>query len=73
MRLDIQYKLKSNPNYINYLHENSYWYKLLNRNPESVVEFINEVKKNYKLRSTDKITKALDMIELLESVITTLK
>ena len=33
MTLDIQFKIKNDPNYIRYLHENSYWYKFLNRNP----------------------------------------
>lgn len=73
MRLDIQLKLKSDPNYITYLHNNSYWYKILNRNPEYIEEFIKEVKKNYKLRKTDKISKTLDMVEMLENIISTLK
>ena len=32
MNVDIQYRLKSNPNDIKYLREKSYWYKFLNRN-----------------------------------------
>ena len=55
MTLEVQFKLKSNPLFIKYLHENSYWYKILNRDPEMFNEFIEEVKKNYKLRATDKI------------------
>ena len=73
MRLDIQLKLNSNPNYIDYLHNNSYWYKILNREPERIDDFIKEVNKNYKLRNTDKIVKALDMIEVLENILSTLK
>ena len=41
MILDIQFKLKSNPLFIKYLHENSYWYKLLNRNPTMFNEFVD--------------------------------
>ena len=33
MDLYLQYKIKSNPNYIRFLRENSNWYKYLNRNP----------------------------------------
>ena len=73
MRLDTIVKLKSNPNYINYIHENSYWYKILTRNPERINDFIKEVNKEYKLRKTDKITKTLDMIEVLENILSTLK
>ena len=73
MRLDIQFKLKENPLYIKYLHENSYWYKLLNRNPSMINDFINEVKTNYKLRTTDKIENALSTIDMISTIISTLK
>lgn len=73
MTLDIQFKLKSNPLYIKYLHENSYWYKYLNRNPKIFDEFLNEVKQNYKLRTTDKINKALSTFEMLSSIMSSLK
>ena len=32
MSLDIQFKLRENPDYLKYLRENSWWYKVLNRN-----------------------------------------
>lgn len=73
MTLDIQYNLKSNPNYIKYLRENSNWYKILNRDPASFKLFIQEVKQNYRLKSTDRISKALETIELLQNVLSTLK
>ena len=62
MKLDVQFKLKSNPLFIKYLHENSYWYKILNRDPEMFNNFVNEVKKTYKLRPTDKINEAVELI-----------
>ena len=73
MTLDVQFKLKSNPLFIKYLHENSYWYKILNRNPEMFNEFIEEVKKNYKLRTTDRINEVLNTFEMLTSIFSTLK
>ncbi len=73
MTLDVQFKLKSNPLFIKYLHENSYWYKILNREPNMFNEFVNEVKKNYKLRTSDKINEAFNTFEMLSSIFTALK
>ena len=73
MKLDIQFKLKSNPLFIKYLHENSYWYKILNREPDMFDAFIEEVKKNYKLRASDKINEALNTFEMISSIFSTLK
>ena len=73
MTLDVQFKLKSNPLFIKYLHENSYWYKILNREPNMFNEFVNEVKKNYKLRTSDKINEAINTFEMLTSIFTALK
>lgn len=73
MTLDIQFKLKSNPNYIKYLRENSYWYKILTRDPSMFKEFVNEVKVNYKLRPIDKINNALSTIEMMQTIISTMK
>ena len=54
MNVDIQYRLKSNPNDIKYLREKSYWYKFLNRNKNYFKQFEEEVKTAYKLRASDK-------------------
>jgi len=73
MTLEVQFKLKSNPLFIKYLHENSYWYKILNREPNMFNEFVNEVKKNYKLRTSDKINEAINTFEMLTSIFNALK
>ena len=73
MTLDVQFKLKSNPLFIKYLHENSYWYKILNREPNMFNEFVDEVKKNYKLRTSDKINEAINTFEMLTSIFSALK
>ena len=73
MTLEIQFKLKNNPNYIKYLRENSNWYKVLNRYPERFNQFVDEVKTNYKLRSTDKISKAIDTFDMLQTLLGSLK
>lgn len=73
MTLDIQFKLKSNPLFIKYLHENSYWYKILNRDPDMFNRFVEEVKKTYRLRSVDKINSALSTFEMISSIFSSLK
>ena len=72
MTLDTQFKIKGNPLYIKFLHENSYWYKILNRDPNMFNTFIEEVKTAYGLRPSDKFNKALSTFEMLSSIITTL-
>lgn len=73
MRTDIQLKIKSNEYYLRYLRENSYWYKHLNRNPESFKTFEAEVKDKYKLTGADKIARTLDTISMVEKVISAIK
>lgn len=72
MNLDIQFKLKSNPLYIKYLHENSYWYKFLIRDPNKFNDFVEEVKTNYKLRPSDRIGKVLSTFEMISTIISSL-
>lgn len=72
MTLDLQFKIKSNPLYIKYLHENSHWYKALNRDPNMFNNFVEEVKTNYKLRPTDRINKALSTFEMVSAIISSL-
>ena len=73
MTLEVQFKLKSNPLYIKYLHENSYWYKILTREPNMFNEFENEVKKNYKLRFSDRLNETLNTFEFISSIFSSLK
>ena len=73
MTLEIQFKIKNNPNYINYIRSHSYWYKILNRNSLMFNKFVEEVNKEYHLRTSDKIAKALSTLELLTNVVSNLK
>ena len=72
MNLETQFKIKSNPLYIKYLHENSHWYKLLNRDPDMFNNFIEELKTNYKLRPSDKLNKAISTFEMVTAIISSL-
>lgn len=73
MNLDIQFKLKNNPYALRYLHENSIWYKRLNREPKLYNEFIEEMKDRYGLRASYKIGKALETINMIQNVMSSLK
>lgn len=73
MSLELQFKIKSNPNYSKYLKENSYWYKYLNRSDEYFKQFEEEVKIAYKLRPVDRISKALDAFDMMQALLTSLK
>ena len=73
MSLDLQFKIKNNPNYLRYLRENSWWYKYLNRSDAYFKQFEEEVKTNYKLRPTDRINKALDTFDMIQTLLSTIK
>lgn len=55
------------------LKQNSYWIKNLNRKEESYKDFVQEMKVKYNLRVTDKINEAIDNIDLISSILETLK
>lgn len=73
MSLDVQYLLKSQEQYLTYLRSHSYWYKELNRDPEKLRDFLEEVRAFYKLRTSDRIEKAIETVEFLESVLSTMQ
>lgn len=73
MILDIQFRIKNNPYYQRYIRENSYWYKILNRNPEAFKKFEEEAKEKYQLRPIDRLNRAIETIELMSSIFSVLK
>ena len=69
MNINLQYKIKSNPNYIRFLRENSIWYKYLNRNPNYFSQLENEMKIKYKLTPKDKLEKFTQNIDKISQII----
>ena len=69
----IKLMIDANPDYKRYLRTNSYWYKTLNRNPDMIDVFINEVKDKYKLRASDKINDLIDKIDMVSKFINVLR
>ncbi len=73
MSVEVQLQLKSNINYLKYLKENSHWYKYLNRSNQYFKDFDNEMKINYKLRPTDRLSRAIDTFDMIQTLLATLK
>lgn len=73
MDLSTQYKIFNNNLLHRYLRENSHWYKILNRNPLSLDDMIQEMKDKYKLNTSDKIEKISDKLTMVESLLDVLK
>ena len=73
MELFIQQKLNEDVKMSGYLKENSYWYKELNRNSDNYKNFVNAMKEKYHLKVTDKISDAIDNIDIISEILDTLK
>ncbi len=73
MQLITIYALKNDTKMHQFLRENSEWYKNLNRSAANYQEFTKVMKKKYKLNPTDKISGVLDNIDLITTVIDTVK
>jgi hypothetical protein len=66
MRSDILIKIRSDPNLYKYLKYNSYWYKDLIRNPDSIKEVEEAMKKEYKLTTADKLNEINNKMNTLK-------
>lgn len=73
MTINTQFELKSNPIYLEYIRNNSYWYKILTRNPEMIKEFKRELKDYQKQQKINRFTSTLQYIEMLQTVVSSLK
>lgn len=73
MDLNTQYKIFNNELLHRYLRENSYWYKILNRDPSLLYKMEEEMKDKYKLNTSDKIERIGDKLSMIESLLEVLK
>lgn len=69
MNVQTQIKIRNNPYLYRYLRDNSAWYKNLNRDPNSIRQMEEEMKKDYKLNLTDKIDNFSQRIQMVRSFI----
>ena len=59
MSLELQYRINSDPRLKQFLRENSYWYKYLNRSNTYLKPFISDMKDKYKLKTSIRLTKII--------------
>ena len=67
MRPDIVYKIRMDKNLDNYIKYHSYWYKELLRNPEKIKDMEEEMKKEYKLTTSDKIEQFGNKLQMIRT------
>lgn len=73
MHPQIVKKLMDSPEYYNYLKENSTWVKVLRRHPEKYNDFVKYVKDKYHLKMKDKVNNAVNHINMLSEVLSSIK
>lgn len=73
MEYFLQQKLREDKNFKKYLDENSNYIKQLNRDPFYHKEFMKNMKEMYKERPTDKINDAINTIDIISTIIDTIK
>ena len=73
MNLSVQKKISEDKKMDELLKQNSYWFKDLNRNDENYKKFVSNMKEKYHLNMTDKISDAIDNIDLISSVLESIK
>lgn len=67
MNLNLVIQIRSDNNLNFYLKTHSYWYKLLRRNPSRIKEMNQEMRKEYKLTSVDKLNQISSKIEMIRT------
>ena len=73
MRTDIILRIKSDPKLKQFLREHSYYYKDLNRNPESIKYIEEHMKKKYHLTTEDKLIKLQERLQTIGTILDIMK
>ena len=73
MTIDIQMKINNDYKLKTFIRENPIWYKYLNRNPDSFKDFVSNMKDIYKLNTSDKISKTMDNLSMIQAFLDVLK
>ena len=66
---DLMYKIRNDKVLYNYLKYHSYWYTRLILNEQSIKAMINEMKKEYKITTEDKLKDLNDKLETISSLL----
>ena len=73
MQYNALLELKKDTKMFELLKLNSYWIKELNRDANNIKKYKDDMKVKYRLRTTDKISDAIDNIDLISNVLGALK
>lgn len=73
MEYGLYLKINEDKKLNRYLKENSHWIKELNRNPNNLKMFVDQMHVQYKDRPIDKFEDAIGTIEVVSSVLESLK
>ncbi len=73
MEIETRIAIRNNPYYYNFLRDNSYWYKALNRDHSNLKLMDQAVKDYYKLNMSDKIEDLGKKINMISNLIDLLK
>lgn len=73
MQLGTRIIIEQNPNLKRYIKEYSYWYRYLNRDSNYLKLMYQEMKKQYKLTSTDRLEKINNNMKLISEMFKILK
>ncbi len=73
MNIEIQYILNSNPLLKKFLRENSFYYKIIIRNPNKIKEIIELMKKEYKLTFPYKLEKIQNDLSMINTIMDIIK
>ena len=60
---------RENEKEYNYLKQNSWYFKDLNRGVKNYPQFVQDMKVKYKERTTDKLNNMIDNIDMISSVL----
>ena len=73
MRIDLILRIKNDPKLKQFLREHSYYYKDLNRDPESIKYIEEHMKKEYHLTTEDKLKKVKEKLQTIETIMDIIK
>ena len=73
MSFDIYMKINEDPVKKQFLRENSYWYKYLNRSNIYYKDFIKDMREKYKLTTFDRLNKISNDINMFRTFLDVLK
>lgn len=67
MNLNLVLQIRNDKNLDFYLKTHSYWYKILRRDPLRIREMNQEMRKEYKLTSVDKLNQISSKIQMVRT------